>query len=128
MRLYVDPSAFVKLLVRDVESDALKAYLAGTSLLTSAITPIEVGRSIRRRGLEGQVGDLELFIGVEIREIDMTVSERAASLQPVSLRTLDAIHLASAIDLRTELDGFVTYEARLADAARALRLPVVAPA
>lgn len=128
MPLYVDSSAFVKLLVREAESDALKAYLASTSLLTSVITPIEVGRSIRRRGLQDQVGERELFIGVEIRNIDTAVSERAASLQPLILRTLDAIHVASALDLRTELDGFVTYDARLADAARAHRLPVVSPA
>ena len=127
MPFYVDSSAFVKLLVREAESDALKAYLAGTSLLTSVITPIEVGRSVRRRGLDDQVGERELFLGVEIRDIDVAVSERAASLQPVILRALDAIHLASALDLRTELDAFVTYDNRIAEGARALRLPVVAP-
>lgn len=128
MPLYVDSSALVKLLVRERESDALMAYLAATSLVTSVIAPIEVGRLLRRRGFEDDVGERELFDGLEIRGLDDGVSERATSLQPIVLRTLDAIHLASAIDLRAELDGFVTYDARLAEAARALRLPVVSPA
>ena len=128
MPLYVDSSALVKLLVSERESNALKAYFVATSLVTSVITPIEVGRLLRRRGFEDEVAQREFFDGVEIRELDDGVAERAASLQPIALRTLDAIHLASAIDLRAELDGFVTYDAQLAEAARALRLPVVSPA
>jgi predicted nucleic acid-binding protein len=97
-------------------------------LITSVITPIEVGRLVRRSGLGDEVSELELFNGVELRELDALVAERAISLQPGVLRIVDAIHLASALDLRAELDGFVTYDARLAEAARALRLPVVSPA
>ena len=56
------------------------------------------------------------------------IAEAAAVLPPVNLRSLDAIHLAFALALGDELDAFVTYDARLADAARANGLPVVAPA
>ena len=128
MALYVDSSAFLKLLVDETESDALEAYTRGTALVTSVITLIELDRSIRRNksGLQISIGDL--FEGVEIRGLDDAVVASAGTLEPVSLRSLDAIHLASALDLRTELDGFVTYDARLAEAARAHRLPVVAPA
>jgi predicted nucleic acid-binding protein len=52
----------------------------------------------------------------------------AATLEPAALRTLDAIHLASAMALTDELDAFVTYDDRLADAARSAGLPVVRPA
>ena len=48
-------------------------------------------------------------------------------LDPATLRSLDAIHLACAVELGDELDGFVTYDDRLATAARALAMPVVAP-
>ena len=53
---------------------------------------------------------------------------RAALVEPVALRTLDAIHLATALALVQELDAFVTYDDRLADAARTLGLPVIRPA
>lgn len=52
----------------------------------------------------------------------------AATVGPSSLRTLDAIHLATALGLGAELDAFVTYDNRLAEAARSLGLPVVSPA
>ncbi len=128
MALYMDSSALVKLLVDEPESDALEAYARGTALITCVITLIEVERSVRRNNPDGEIFIGDLFDGVEIRGIDDTVVARAGSLEPSGLRTLDAIHLASALDLRAELDGFVTYDNRLADAARALRLPVVAPA
>ena len=62
-------------------------------------------------------------------EVDRTIAALAAALEPPhKLRTLDAIHLATALALRSELDAFVTYDDRLAEAARALGLPVVRPA
>jgi len=127
MPLYVDSSAFVKLLVREAESDALRAYLASTRLLTSAITRIEVERSVRRNESHREISVGDFFDGVEIRLLDDSVVAQASTLEP-ALGVVDAIHLASALDLRAELEGFVTYHARLADAARAHRLPVVSPA
>ena len=61
-------------------------------------------------------------------ELSPAISIVAASLQPVVLRTLDAIHVASALALGSELDAFVTYDDRMAEAARAIGLPVVRPA
>jgi predicted nucleic acid-binding protein len=60
-------------------------------------------------------------------DIDRPVIELAARLQPATLRTLDAIHVASAMQLGSELRSFVTYDQRLADAARAAGLTVVSP-
>ena len=56
------------------------------------------------------------------------ISIVAAQLRPVGLRTLDAIHVASALALGSELEAFVTYDDRMAEAARAIGLPVVRPA
>lgn len=63
-----------------------------------------------------------------ILEIDDTVSNAASTIGPRTLRTLDAIHLATALALGSELDAFVTYDDRLAAAASAVGLPVVRPA
>lgn len=61
-------------------------------------------------------------------EVDEVIARVAASLPLATLRTLDAVHLASALHLIGELDAFVTYDDRLAEAARAVGLPVVRPA
>lgn len=58
---------------------------------------------------------------------DDDVARVAGTLQPSLLRTIDAIHLASALALGSDLDGFVTYDKRLGDAAKAKRLSVLEP-
>jgi uncharacterized protein len=128
VRLYVDSSAFLKLLVREPGSTALQAYIRGTTLLTSFLTPIEVERAIRRHGLQDAVNIDALFAGVELRQLDSSVVTRGGNVRPPALGTIAAIHLATALELRAELDAFVTYDTRLAEAARSHRLPVVAPA
>jgi predicted nucleic acid-binding protein len=126
--LYVDSSAFVKLLVDEPESEALEAYMRGSDLLTSVLTLIEVHRSVRRSDSQRDISVGDVFDGVQIRALDDEVVDQASALQPLALRTLDAIHLATALDLRSELDAFITYDVRLAEAARTQRLPVVSPA
>jgi uncharacterized protein len=69
----------------------------------------------------------EALARLEIVELTAAIAHRAAGLQPARLRTLDAIHLASAVTLSDEIEAFVTYDARLADAARAVGLRVAAP-
>ncbi len=118
----------MKLLITEVSSTALAAYVQGTSLTTSVLTQIEVERALRRRDLYVVASVTDMFAGVDLRQLDKTIVASAGSLEPPVLRTLDAIHLATALEIRSELDAFVTYDGRLADAARALRLPVVSPA
>jgi predicted nucleic acid-binding protein len=67
-------------------------------------------------------------LGLQLVEVDAHISTAAASVEPPSLRALDALHLASALALGAELDVLVTYDVRLADAARAAGIEVVAPA
>jgi predicted nucleic acid-binding protein len=64
---------------------------------------------------------------VVLQDLEPAIIERAARLEPSSLRTLDAIHLASALGMGVDLEAFVTYDARLAAAARGAGLTVVSP-
>lgn len=63
-----------------------------------------------------------------IVELDETIASAAARVEPPSLRSLDAIQLASALAIGEELEAVVTYDRRMADAARAAGLAVMAPA
>jgi uncharacterized protein len=126
--VYLDASALVKLLVSEPGSDALRAFLADVrSRVTSRIAAVEVSRAVARRpGLERVAVDA-LLGSVSFRELDSGVARIAASVRPVALRSLDAIHLASALTLLPALDAFVTYDDRLGDAARAQGLRVESP-
>ena len=128
-RPYVDSSALVKLVLREPESDALRDYLmAMPDPATSRIAVVEVHRAMGRYvgGPElaaiAAVWDRTVFI-----ELDASVAESAGGIGPPALRSLDAIHLASALALSDDLESFVTYDARLADAARLAGLTVMAP-
>jgi len=130
---YLDASALVKLATRELETDALREHLSRYSgRATSRLAAVEVPRALARRGAESVAaagGALaETFEGLLMVELDNTITLRAAGIEPAQLRSLDAIHLASALSMGDELEAVVTYDRRLADAARAAGLTVVAPA
>ena len=130
---YLDASAIVKLVTRELETDALRQHLSRYSTrVTSRLSTVEVPRALERRGAESVAaagGALaETFEGLLMVELDNTITLRAAGIEPAQLRSLDAIHLASALSMGDELEAVVTYDRRLADAARAAGLTVVAPA
>jgi hypothetical protein len=125
---YLDASALVKLAVTEAESPAmLRWYVEAERVATSRVGIVETTRAAARYPHDAQ--HLRLILNaVEVIELEHGVGERAAEARPVTLRVLDAIHLASALALMPEIDAFVTYDDRLADAARAAGLPVVRPA
>ena len=130
---YLDASALVKLVADEAESHALRDHLASFSArLTSRIATIEVARALSRKGPKSSALAAEVvvaaFEGVSLIELDAEISQQAAVLLPATLRSLDAIHLASALSLRDELAVLVTYDARFAQAARLAGLSVTAPA
>ena len=130
---YLDASAIVKLATEEPESEALRAWLRErSSTITSRISIVEVARAIARKtesGAERGRGALrEAFTSVSILELDADIANRAADVGPRTVRALDAIHLATALAIGSELAEFVTYDQRLAEAARAAGLEVVAPA
>lgn len=124
---YVDSSALVKLAAGEPEAEALHEALAERASVASDVAWVEVVRATRRAGADEQRAHAVL---AEVRPVALThaVVARAAALDPPALRTLDAIHVASALILGGDLAALVTYDRRLADAAAGAGLPVEAPA
>ncbi len=123
----------MKLATAEAETQALRAHLAQhRHLITSRLATVEVPRALRRRGAESEASAAEAVQNVlellELVELDEEVARQAATLAPPTLRSLDAIHLASALAIGEELTEFITYDARLAAAARSAGLEVLAPA
>jgi predicted nucleic acid-binding protein len=125
---YADSSALVKLVVAEAGSDAmLRWFVESERVVTSRVGIVETIRASGRR--EHDAAHREAVVrDVDVLELEPAIAASAAVVGSPFLRTLDAIHLASALVLLPELAAFVTYDDRLAEAARALGLPVVRPA
>lgn len=129
MATYVDSSAIVKLIVREPESDALRAWLigAGRSTVSCDLARTEVLRAVRRTSPHLMVQARSVLETLDLVEVTTATFESAARLDPPGLRTLDAVHLAAALDLADDLEGLVTYDDRLAAAASLQGIAVIAP-
>jgi predicted nucleic acid-binding protein len=128
-RAYLDSSAFVKLASEEAESEALRGYLRDWRLLvSSALLQVESLRALRRLGEDTMTAARQRIEGVELIAIDRDILVDAASIGPEALRSLDAIHLATALQLGSDLGVLVTYDRRLAQAATQLGMSVSAPA
>jgi predicted nucleic acid-binding protein len=130
---YLDASAIVKLATVEAETPALRAHLAQhRHLITSRLATVEVPRALKRRGAESEASGADAVRNIlellELVELDEDVARLAATLASPTLRSLDAVHLASALAIGEELAEFITYDARLAAAARGAGLKVRAPA
>jgi uncharacterized protein len=125
--VYADASALIKLVVREAESTELERWLVGRSVISSAISRVEVARGVRRSGAGGGERVRRVMERITLVACHDEVLARAEGLGPATLRSLDAIHLASALLVMEELQAFVTYDGRLADAAAATGLAVEAP-
>lgn len=129
--VYLDSSALVKLVVLEPESAALIERLQDwPERVSSALALTEVPRALRRSGFgasERRRGR-EVLARIALIEIDRRILTAAAALDPPMLRTLDALHLATALTLREDLAAFVTYDRRLRSAAEEAQLEVVTPA
>ncbi|MHB8620042.1 MAG: type II toxin-antitoxin system VapC family toxin [Chloroflexota bacterium] len=132
--IYVDSSAVVKMARRESGTTELVGWLNSRSdaaLVSSALVEVEVTRALRRyapAALPGVPGILARLYKIEI---DLTVRAMAAAYGSQTLRTLDAIHLATAQLLMAEategVEAFVAYDNRLLQAASDLGLPTVSP-
>jgi predicted nucleic acid-binding protein len=117
----------VKLVLVEPESPAVyRWFTEAPRIATSRIGVVETVRASSRREHDPAHRD-QVLRDVEVIDLDPAIAGVAAAIAPSAIRTLDAIHLATALALMPELDAFVTYDDRLADAARALGLPVVRP-
>jgi predicted nucleic acid-binding protein len=125
---YLDSSALVKLIVNEAQTEALVAHLSRRSRSSCALALVEVVRAVRGKGAEATAAARRVMTGVELLALDDTLLRDAADLGDAELRSLDAIHVAAARTLGTDLAELITYDRRMAGAARALGLPVLAPA
>ncbi|TXN29417.1 type II toxin-antitoxin system VapC family toxin [Lacisediminihabitans profunda] len=134
-RFYVDSSALIKRAVEEVESDALEEELSfgverGHVLIASSLAWVEVTRALRSRlGFEN-ADDIRLLADVALSGIsegvmDGAVVALARRLSPVTLRSVDAIHLATAVLL--DADVVIAYDQRLIEGARELGLRTRSP-
>lgn len=117
----------MRLVLVEDGSDAVAQLLDGQARVSSALVIVEFERAVRRGAPERAAAVPEVLAGLTLFGPDRSVLARAARLAPAELRSLDAIHLASALLVADDLDGFVCYDSRLAEAATALGLRVLAP-
>jgi predicted nucleic acid-binding protein len=118
---YLDSSAIVKLAVREPESLALRRYLRRRQpQVSSALAPPEVMRAQLPAGDEAQARGRSVLQRLDLVRVNDRILQAAGVLLPRELRSLDAIHLATAAELGAELDALVTYDDRMAAAAKRL--------
>jgi len=126
---YLDTSAFVKLLVTEPESAALRTRLQRwPDRVSAALLRTETVRALRRQGNDALIGKARrLFGGLVLIRIDEPLLDRAGDLGPAELRSLDAVHLAAALSIGPDLGVLLTYDIRLRDAAAAQGVDVESP-
>ena len=125
---YLDASAIVKLVVAEPESAALRRYLRRRrTRVSSALAKAEVARALLPLGEPALRRGQEVLARLELIRVSDRILAAAGLLLPAELRTLDAIHLATAQHLGSDLARLVTYDERLTAAAAATGCPVAAP-
>jgi uncharacterized protein len=126
---YLDSSAFVKLVVAEPESAALRRVIARwPQHASSTLLRTETIRALRRSGnMRNIPAARRLLRAVRMVRIDEPLLDRAADLEPGELRTLDAIHLAAALEIGPDLGLIVAYDIRFTAAAEAYGLAVESP-
>jgi uncharacterized protein len=128
--IYLDSSALMKLIRMEDETAALRDWLderPEQPVVSSELGRVEVLRAARRVGgralaeARAVVGDIDLV------PLDRAVQDLASDIGDPLLRTLDALHLASAVLLSDELTVFIAYDQRLTSSAQAAGLVVATP-
>jgi hypothetical protein len=129
--IYLDSAAVVKLAHAEAESPALRAWLDGraeTGWVSSVLTEIESFRALARYAPDAVSRLPAVLDQIELIDLDPPIRILAQTVRPATVRSLDAIHLGTALHARGTLTSFVTYDKRLLDAAAAAGLPVDSPA
>lgn len=125
---YLDTSAFVKLCWPEPESEALHGYLRDWPLRVSAVLLCtEALRAAQRQPAARIDRTQRLLERIPMLEIDRALFRQAGLLGPPTMRSLDAVHIAAALSLGPDLGVVITYDERMAAAARLFGLPVVSP-
>lgn len=128
MATYLDSSAIVKLIVREPESAALRRYLRRRApLVSSALARTEVVRALQPAGDEAVTRGRHVLRHLDLVRVNDRILNAAGLLHPPELRSLDAIHLATAEELGEDLVAIVTYDQRMTAAAKRMGYRVVQP-
>ena len=129
MAWYLDTSAAVKLVVRERETTALLAWVRAHDgdLVSSDLTRTELLRATRRVAPDRLLQARAVLDGMTLLTLPTERFEQASGLEPERLRTLDALHVAAALSLGDDVDGLVAYDDRIAEAALAQGIEVLAP-
>ena len=129
MAYYLDTSAAVKLVVAEVGSTALRRWLLGATapIVSSDLLRTELLRATRRSAPDQMPQARAVLDSLVLLTLSTSLFEHAGTLEPDLLRSIDALHLAAALDMGDDLDGIITYDDRLAAAAVALGIVVIAP-
>jgi predicted nucleic acid-binding protein len=131
VKLYLDSSALVKLVEQEAQSAALRQYLRrhrSDDRVTSALACVEVVRAVSGGGARAIGHARRTLARVDQINLDRSLLDEAATLAPSALlRSIDAVHLASARLLGSDLRAVVTYDERMVAAASGLRMPVERP-
>jgi predicted nucleic acid-binding protein len=129
--IYFDTSALLKLIFEEAESAALAEWVTlrpDVPKISSDLSTVELVRTCRRVN-ETAVANANLLLGgIDLLPVDRAIVEKASSLVPTELGSLDAIHLASALSLKADLTALVAYDSRLCSAATDSGIEVVSPA
>ncbi len=129
MAHYLDTSALVKLVVAEAETAALRAWLHETDRtpVSCDLARTELLRAVRSAAPDRVIQARAVLDSITLIQLATATFEEAGRLEPALLRTLDAVHLAAALQLGDDLESIVTYDERLAEAARNNGIPVTAP-
>jgi predicted nucleic acid-binding protein len=126
---YLDSSAIVKLVINEPESAALRRYLRRRRpWVSSALARTEVLRALLQEGERGIARAGAVLARIDLVRVNDRVLADAGVLLPAEVRSLDAIHLATARQLGSDLGHVVTYDGRMLKAARELGITVASPA
>ena len=129
MSIYFDTSALAKLILVEKESEALRDWVRarrGVPRITNVVGVVELQRLAARVGQPALSSAIQLLARIDQLDMTSIALARAAQLPPPEVRTLDALHLASASEL-SDLETIVTYDVRMISAAVGYGLPVASP-
>ncbi|MGI9197278.1 MAG: type II toxin-antitoxin system VapC family toxin [Candidatus Nanopelagicales bacterium] len=126
---YLDASAALKLVVHEEGSAALRAWTQAHTprFVASELMRVEVLRACRRHSSKALARARDVVDSVTLASLTTDVCIDAAGIDPAIIRTLDALHIATALAFGDDLEGVVTYDSRMADACRVYGLRVIAP-
>jgi uncharacterized protein len=125
---YLDSSAIVKLVIEEPESMVLRRYLRRRRpLISSALARTEVLRALLLEGAEGLARGRAVLDRLDLVRLNDRLLNAAGTMSPIDLRSLDALHLATAQSLGSDLSQMVTYDEKMIDAARDVGVRTASP-